>query len=100
MIGVSLKMAKSKGEYIGGELYEKLANAIILQAVKDWRTAYRACRRSYRDTVSRNHMYECESFFRSNWFKTLTNGNIDGRKFVQALKEQEDERWNKLHKQT
>ena len=62
MIGVSLKMAKSKGEHIGGEPYEKLANAIILQAVKDWRTAYRACRRSYRDTVSRNHMYECESF--------------------------------------
>lgn len=100
MIGVSLKMGKTKGERIDGELYEKLANAIILQAVKDWRTAYRACRRSYRDTVSRNHMYECESFFRSNWFKTLTNGNIDGRKFVQALKEQEDERWNKLHKQT
>ena len=62
MIGVSLKMAESKGEHIGGEPYEKLANAIILQAVKDWRTAYRACRRSYRDTVSRNHMYECESF--------------------------------------
>lgn len=100
MIGVSLKMGKTKGERIGGELYEKLANAIILQAVKDWRTAYRACRRSYRDTVSRNHMYECESFFRSNWFKTLTNGNIDGKWLVQALKKQEDERWNKLHKQT
>lgn len=98
MIGVSLKMAKSKGEHIGGELYEKLTNAIILQAVKDWRTAYRACRRSYRDTVSRNHMYECESFFRSNWFKTLTNGNIDGKKLVQALKEQEDEKWNKSNK--
>lgn len=98
MIGVSLKMVKSKDEHIGGEPYEKLANAIILQAVKDWRTAYRACRRSYRDTVSRNHMYECESFFRSNWFKTLTNGNIDGKKLVQALKEQEDEKWNKSNK--
>lgn len=98
MIGVSLKMGKTKGECIGGEPYEKLANAIILQAVKDWRTAYRACRRSYRDTVSRNHMYECESFFRSNWFKTLTNGNIDGKKLVQALKEQEDEKWNKSNK--
>lgn len=98
MIGVSLKMGKTKGERIGGELYEELAKAIILQAVKDWRTAYRACRRSYRDTVSRNHMYECESFFRSNWFKTLTNGNIDGKKLVQALKEQEDEKWNKSNK--
>lgn len=98
MIGVSLKMGKTKGECIGGEPYKKLANAIILQAVKDWRTAYRACRRSYRDTVSRNHMYECESFFRSNWFKTLTNGNIDGKKLVQALKEQEDEKWNKSNK--
>lgn len=98
MIGVSLKMGKTKGECIGGEPYKELANAIILQAVKDWRTAYRACRRSYRDTVSRNHMYECESFFRSNWFKTLTNGNIDGKKLVQALKEQEDEKWNKSNK--
>ena len=100
MIGVSLKMAKSKGECIGGEPYENLAKAIIVQAADGWRTAYRACRRSDRDTVSRNHMYEYESFFRSNWFKTLTNGNIDGKWLVQALKKQEDEKWNKLHKQT
>lgn len=100
MIGVSLKMGKTKGERIGGEPYENLAKAIIVQAADDWKTAYRACRRSDRDTVSRNHMYEYESFFRSNWFKTLTNGNIDGKWLVQALKKQEDERWNKLHKQT
>ena len=82
--------------------YQNLANAIIVQAARDWRTAYRATKHA-KGTYSReawNRVYNCESFFRSAWFQTLVNGNIDGRKFVQALKEQEDERWNKLHKQT
>lgn len=43
--------------------YEDLANAIILQAVKDYKNGYR------RDEIKR--------FFDSQWFKTLTNIDPD-----------------------
>ena len=43
--------------------YENLGNAIILQAVKDWKNGYRR--------------KECEDFFYSEWFKTLTNIHPD-----------------------
>lgn len=43
------------------ECYENLANAIILQAVKDYKS----------------NSKECERFFRSEWFKVLTNVDPD-----------------------
>lgn len=41
------------------ENYENLANAIILQAIKDYKEDY--------------HRDEVEMFIWSDWFKTLTN---------------------------
>ncbi len=46
--------------------YEKLANAVILQAVDDYR-------RTDDDLV----LDEIESFFASGWFRTLTGLNPD-----------------------
>lgn len=43
--------------------YENLANAIILQAVKDYKNGYRR--------------QEVENFIYSDWFKTLTNVHPD-----------------------
>lgn len=40
--------------------YEKLANAIVLQAVRDWRDG------------SEEDKREVEHFFRSSWFSVLT----------------------------
>lgn len=40
--------------------YEKLANAIVLQAVRDWRDG------------SEENKREVERFFRSSWFSVLT----------------------------
>lgn len=40
--------------------YEKLANAIVLQAVRDWRDG------------SEEDKREVERFFRSSWFSVLT----------------------------
>lgn len=54
------------------EGFENLANAIILQAVKDYRKAlkgYSINGRNYSSVV------ECERFFRSEWFRVLTNVN-------------------------
>lgn len=80
--------------------YENLANAIVLQAVRDWRTAYRATKHA-QGTCSReawSRVYNCESFFRSEWFRTLTNNNIDGIKLIKRLRKEEDERWTKKQK--
>ena len=81
--------------------YQNLANMIVLQAVQDWRTAYRASKRAYGiySDITWRKVYECESFFRSEWFQTLTNGRIDGKKLIQMLREQEDEKWERKQTQ-
>ena len=53
--------------------YEKLANAIVMQAVKD-----------YRETESQREKDEIIQFFRSDWFKALTN--IDCEYLIKRLK--------------
>lgn len=55
--------------------YENLANAIVLSAVKD-----------YRRSSSERTMEEIERFFRSNWFRVLTN--IDGEWLIKQLRKE------------
>jgi len=66
--------------------YEKLANAIILRAVEDYRMAQ--CDLKYNPaygpalyTVS-----EVERFFRSGWFSTLTS--LDGVVLMEKLQKE------------
>ncbi len=47
------------------DAYHALANAIVMQAVKDYQIALK-----YDDT---SVMHECERFFRSDWFTFLTD---------------------------
>ena len=54
------------------ENIELLANAIILQAVKD-----------YRHTYSPQCRAEIKRFFRSEWFRALTP--LDGKKIITKL---------------
>ena len=53
---------------------EDLSNAIILQAVKDYRIALAGGSVNGRD--SKSVIEECERFFQSEWFNVLTN--VDG----------------------
>ena len=55
--------------------YENLANAIVLSAVKD-----------YRRSSSKRTMEEIERFFRSGWFRVLTN--IDGEQLIRDLRKE------------
>ena len=48
--------------------YENLANAIVLQAVKDWRSAVRKLKKRPRYDPARQMKDECERFFLSDWF--------------------------------
>jgi hypothetical protein len=57
------------------QLLEELANAIILQAVEDYRDALKG-KDVYRNRTSPAVVIsECERFFLSDWFKVLTNVN-------------------------
>ena len=58
--------------------YEELANAIVLQAVNDYRLA-----RKKKESAKQVALVQ---FFRSKWFAVLTN--IDGRLLEQKLKEE------------
>jgi len=67
--------------------YAELANAIVLCAVKDYRKARNRLKRSYFDTHARMVMKECEEFFLSGWFQTLTS--VDGKVLLEKLQEED-----------
>ncbi len=72
-------------ELIDEKIYENLTNAIIFQAVKDYRTA-----------VRRENKYEqehLEKFFKSEYFKILSR--IDGEKLIQRLKTEKENKRKK-----
>ena len=56
--------------------YEELANAIILQAVKDFKPAYRRLRKHPNDKRAQDTVREITKFFCSPYFETLSN--LDG----------------------
>ena len=61
---------------------ENLCNAIILAAVKDYRSALKGQRVNGREAKS--VIAECERFFLSDWFCMLTN--LDGEVLRDAIK--------------
>ena len=64
--------------------YEKLANAIILKAVDDYRSALRKLNRCEDDINALSMAREVERFFRSQWFANLCN--LDGEMLIDRLK--------------
>lgn len=66
--------------------YEELANAIILQAVKDYRDALKNLKKYPNDTDSQNTKKECEAFFRSAWYNLMTK--VDGKMLISALQKE------------
>lgn len=63
--------------------YENLANAIILQAVKDYQMALKCLKNNPKDKVSLSDKNEIERFFRSQWFTALTK--VDGEMLIASL---------------
>ena len=53
--------------------YENLANAIVIQAAKDYRLALKRLRHHPYDRDAALMKSECESFFHSGWFGALTS---------------------------
>ena len=52
--------------------YENLANAIVLQAVKDYRKALRTLSLNPHNRSAQYERRSIEQFFRSGWFGVLT----------------------------
>lgn len=65
------------------ENWKDLANAIIIQAVKDHRRAQRVLKAHPRHIAPKKIKDETESFFRSDWYRALTN--VDGEVLIKRL---------------
>ena len=66
--------------------YTNLANAIIIQAAKDYKKALRRLKKFPRDKEVRHTKRDCERFFRSGWFERLTD--LNGEVLIRKLNEE------------
>ena len=57
------------------DTYERLSNAIVLQAVKDYRNALKRLKKHPQNEKALNTKREVERFFRSDWYASLTTVN-------------------------
>lgn len=55
------------------EEYENLANAIVLQAARDYRNALKNLQRNPRSRSALYEKNEIEQFFHSDWYLQLTS---------------------------
>lgn len=67
------------------DCYENLANAIILQAVKDYKKALRQLEGNPRNQEARHDKVRLEKFFRSQWYGVLTE--LDPERLMAGVKE-------------
>ena len=65
------------------DAYTKLANAIIEQAVKDYRVALRTLKKKKDNEAAERVKRDVERFFQSRWFEVLTS--IDPKILIQKL---------------
>ena len=64
--------------------YERLANAIILQSVADYRVALKKIKAHPKDRKAIDEALEIERFFRSGWYGMLTN--LDGEVLMTGVR--------------
>ncbi len=64
--------------------YEALVQAIVLQAMEDYRRASRSLRRRPDRASARAMIRDVEQFFRSMWFVRITG--LDGNEILEKLK--------------
>ena len=78
------------------ECYVELANAIVLQAFKDYRRALFKMAQEPEEWKHRSTKKKLERFFRSKWYRTLTD--LDPEILIREAKRQADvsiERWER-----
>jgi len=68
------------------DAYEKLANAIVIQAAKDYRAAAKKLKRNPRNQAAQAEIDSIERFFRSQWYEVLTD--VPGELLIRKLREE------------
>ena len=66
--------------------YQALGNAVVLQAVKDYRDAVKKLSRGKKNTSAEDTKAECERFFRSGHFNIFTS--LDGVALLSQLEKE------------
>ena len=66
--------------------YEKLANAIVLQAVSDYRAVLKKVKKNPKNRDSIDGVLQIEKFFRSEWYQVLTS--VDGEYLIDRLRKE------------
>ena len=70
--------------------YQQLANAIILQAVKDFKPAYRRLKKHPNDKLAQDRVREITQFFCSGYFASLTD--LDGPALLNRIMREMDKK--------
>lgn len=66
--------------------YEKLANAIVLSAARDYRAALKRLKKNPKSKDAMHDAMACERFFRSGWYSTLTS--VNGEYLIERLRKE------------
>ena len=74
------------GKNLADYSYERLANAIILSAVSDYRAALKRVKRNQRIKTAIDEALRIEKFFRSPWYQQLTS--VDGELLIRRLQDE------------
>lgn len=69
--------------------YEALANAIVLQAVNDYRVALKKVKKNPNNRDALDEALQIERFFRSQWYQVLTS--VDGEYLINRLRREVSE---------
>ena len=77
-------MAGSKN--LAEDPYERLANAIVLQAVSDYRVALKKIKAHPKNREAISEALEIEKFFRSGWYSILTD--VEGEYLIRRLQDE------------
>ena len=73
-------------ENLAEDPYERLANAIVLQAVSDYRVALKKIKAHPKNREAISEALEIEKFFRSGWYSILTD--VDGEYLIRRLQDE------------
>lgn len=68
------------------EAYERLANAVVIKAAKDYRRALKKLSRNHNNLDAMSEIASIEGFFRSGWFGVLTT--VDPEMLLRKLQEE------------
>ena len=73
-------------KYLAEDPYERLANAIILQAASDYRRNLKKLKKNPQNREVLNDVMQIEKFLRSPWYQVLTT--VDGEFLIQKLRKE------------